>query len=216
MGLSFFTQFWWPRESMLWGSRMLSEFHTLLSKVRTLWHDVKVKQCYLGFNVRAVRPKMPFSFSANQPLCVRIYSNISSVLKQQNFRQSVLCYVRRSSTEHDHSIWHEIKNTPQSCQTWRNKTNCPSAWRLNRLISSVHLCANECCKWESIQARVPPPLCLIFTILVSFSQDNALFASRAKINVFWKAKINVFWNFFEWSGPKRPAEWRKIFKKRWL
>ena len=27
-------------------------------------------------------------------------------------------------------------------------------------------------------------LCVIFTILVSFSQDNALFASKAKINVF--------------------------------
>ena len=31
-------------------------------------------------------------------------------------------------------------------------------------------------------------LCVIFTILVSFSRDNALFAS--------KAKINVVWNFF--------------------
>ena len=28
------------------------------------------------------------------------------------------------------------------------------------------------------------PLCVIFTILVSFSQDNELFASKAKINVF--------------------------------
>ena len=37
-------------------------------------------------------------------------------------------------------------------------------------------------------------LCVIFTILVSFSQDNALFASKAKLNVFWK--------FFEQSGPK--------------
>ena len=27
-------------------------------------------------------------------------------------------------------------------------------------------------------------LCVIFTILVSFSRDNALFASMAKINVF--------------------------------
>ena len=27
-------------------------------------------------------------------------------------------------------------------------------------------------------------LCLIFTILVLFSQDNALFASKSKINVF--------------------------------
>ena len=34
---------------------------------------------------------------------------------------------------------------------------------------------------------------MIFTILVSFLWDNALFAS--------KAKINVFRNFFEWSAP---------------
>ena len=46
LGLSFFAQCWWPRESMLWGSRMLSEFRTSLSKVLTLWHCVKVKQCY--------------------------------------------------------------------------------------------------------------------------------------------------------------------------
>ena len=29
-------------------------------------------------------------------------------------------------------------------------------------------------------------LCVIFTILVSFSQENALFASKAEINVFFK------------------------------
>ena len=46
LGLSFFAWCWWPRESMLWGSSMLSEFHTSLSKVLTLWHCVKVKQCY--------------------------------------------------------------------------------------------------------------------------------------------------------------------------
>ena len=28
-------------------------------------------------------------------------------------------------------------------------------------------------------------LCVIFTILVSFLWDNALFASKAKINIFW-------------------------------
>ena len=33
---------------MLWGSSMLSEFHTSLSQVLTLWHCVKVKQCYLS------------------------------------------------------------------------------------------------------------------------------------------------------------------------
>ena len=31
---------------------------------------------------------------------------------------------------------------------------------------------------------LPYTLCVIFTILVSFSRDNALFASKAKINVF--------------------------------
>ena len=30
----------------------------------------------------------------------------------------------------------------------------------------------------------PGALCVIFTILVSFSRDNALFASKAKINIF--------------------------------
>ena len=47
MGLSFFVQFWCPRESVLWGSSVLSEFCTSLSKVLTLWHCVKVKQRYL-------------------------------------------------------------------------------------------------------------------------------------------------------------------------
>ena len=36
--------------------------------------------------------------------------------------------------------------------------------------------------WE-IQA-LPKEQCVIFTILVSFLRDNALFASKAKINVF--------------------------------
>ena len=38
-------------------------------------------------------------------------------------------------------------------------------------------------------------LCVIFTILVSFSRDNALFASKAKINVFFK--------FFRTEQPRR-------------
>ena len=50
LGLSVFVQCWWPRESMLQGSNMLSEFHTSLSKVLTLWHCVKVKRRYLGSN----------------------------------------------------------------------------------------------------------------------------------------------------------------------
>ena len=47
LGLSFFAQCWWPRESMLRGSSTLSELRTSLSKVLTLWHCVEVKQCYL-------------------------------------------------------------------------------------------------------------------------------------------------------------------------
>ena len=34
--LVFFLQFWWPRESVLQISSILSEFHTSLSKVLTL------------------------------------------------------------------------------------------------------------------------------------------------------------------------------------
>ena len=47
-GTQFFSQCWWPRESMLQGSRpsALSKFHTSLSKVLTLSHCVKVKQHY--------------------------------------------------------------------------------------------------------------------------------------------------------------------------
>ena len=48
LGLSFFVRCWWPRESMLLGSSALSEFHTSLTKVLTLWHCVKVKQHYQG------------------------------------------------------------------------------------------------------------------------------------------------------------------------
>ena len=47
-------------------------------------------------------------------------------------------------------------------------------------------------------------LFVIFTILVSFSRDNALFAS--------KAKINIVWNFFERSDPKEASEVRKKFQ----
>ena len=47
LGHSFFAWCWWPRESVLRGSSGLSEFHTSLSKVPTLWHYVKVKQRYL-------------------------------------------------------------------------------------------------------------------------------------------------------------------------
>ena len=48
LGLCFFVQSWWPRESVLKGSSELSELCTSLSKVWTLWHCVKVKQLYLS------------------------------------------------------------------------------------------------------------------------------------------------------------------------
>ena len=40
----FFARCWWPRESVIQGSSVLSEFRTSLSKVLTLCHCVKVKQ----------------------------------------------------------------------------------------------------------------------------------------------------------------------------
>ena len=46
LGLSFFVQCWWPRESVLWGSNALSKFRSSLSKGLTLGHCVKVKQRY--------------------------------------------------------------------------------------------------------------------------------------------------------------------------
>ena len=46
-GTWFFARCWWSREPVPWGSSMLSDFRTSLSKVLTLWHFVKVKQCYL-------------------------------------------------------------------------------------------------------------------------------------------------------------------------
>ena len=49
-------------------------------------------------------------------------------------------------------------------------------------------------------------LFVIFTILVSFSRDNALFAL--------KAKINVVWNFFERSGSEGASGVRINFKQR--
>ena len=49
-------------------------------------------------------------------------------------------------------------------------------------------------------------LCMIFKILVSFLRDNALFASKARINVFWKISNG--------AARKVPSEWIKYFKKR--
>ena len=46
---------------------------------------------------------------------------------------------------------------------------------------------------------------MIFKIWDSFSRDNALFAA--------KAIINVFWNFFEQSGPEGARGVKKKFQK---
>ena len=51
-------------------------------------------------------------------------------------------------------------------------------------------------------------LCVIFTILVSFSQNNVLFASKTKINIFWKK--------FERIGPEGASGVRIFFKKHWF
>ena len=52
-------------------------------------------------------------------------------------------------------------------------------------------------RYEQFWILVVLALCAIFTILVSFLRDNALFAS--------KAKINVFWHFLEQRGPEEAS-----------
>ena len=56
---------------MLLGSSALSEFHTSLSKVLTLWHCVKVKQHYLSLEemanaVEDIFKMLILSFEVNQ------------------------------------------------------------------------------------------------------------------------------------------------------
>ena len=59
-----------------------------------------------------------------------------------------------------------------------------------------------CDKFKLKQAAFKVALCVIFKIFVSFSRENALFAS--------KAKINVFFNFLN-GGEARGV--KKNFKK---
>ena len=60
------------------------------------------------------------------------------------------------------------------------------------------------------------PLCAIFTILVPFSRDNALFTSKAKINVFERLKSTFFEIFSSLRWPLRSRSVLKKFKKRWF
>ena len=82
----------------------------------------------------------------------------------------------------NHQIWQKnwSKNEEKQCSSCLKPTYFSTAIPGFRYIPDPNL---------SLLA-----LCVIFTILVSFSRDNALFAS--------KAKINVFWNFFKQSGPE--------------
>ena len=48
---------------------------------------------------------------------------------------------------HDQSIWHEIKNTPASCQRSRNKTNCPSLVHNVHTIEMNSLITKTCCSF---------------------------------------------------------------------
>ena len=66
LGLGFFVQCWWPRQSMLWDSSSLSEFRTSLSTVLTLWHCVNVKQCYLTWTTDFVPISMVFGICYNK------------------------------------------------------------------------------------------------------------------------------------------------------
>ena len=84
------------------------------------------------------------------------------------------------------------------------QTNLQLEFTLWYFIWVLHLVPNFInisCVWSGSYIA----LCVIFTILVSFSHDNALFAS--------KAKINVFRNFFEWSGPEGASRVKKKFPK---
>ena len=51
---------------MLWGSSTLSEFHTSLTKVLTLWHCVKVKQHYLNSSITQQNFKKPLHYSQTE------------------------------------------------------------------------------------------------------------------------------------------------------
>ena len=74
------------------------------------------------------------------------------------------------------------------------------------LVLSSEFFSDQTTKYISMEVSLS--LCVICTILVSFSRDNALFAS--------KAKINVVWNFFSLRWPLRPRSVQKYFKQHWF
>ena len=59
------------------------------------------------------------------------------------------------------------------------------------LSTASEVSAQTCVRLPLLVKIKSCTLCVIFTILVSCSRDNALFST--------KAKINVFWNFFSFS-----------------
>ena len=90
----------------------------------------------------------------------------------------------------------EISTRQQCCVPIlsQQQQQCPSVRPL-RQIKPMRAIAMSCPSKGSSKGRrrtcpllcpAGVALCVIFTILVSFSWDNALFASKAKINVFLK------------------------------
>ena len=80
-------------------------------------------------------------------------------------------------------------------------------WRIVRLFC-IHICTcfiffGRSSSWQTGYYT----LCMIFTILVSFSRDNTLFASKAKINFFLKFQTEQLWRG-QWS--------EKMFQKTLL
>ena len=57
------------------------------------------------------------------------------------------CHSAIRPPTHDQSIWHEIKNTPASCQRSRNKTNCPSLVHNVHTIEMNSLITKTCCSF---------------------------------------------------------------------
>ena len=74
--------------------------------------------------------------------------------------------------------------------TSNNQTEIGSVFRLNQISNPEEENPEDSLEsggwvwWIIGGIFIIITLCVIFTILVSFSRDNALFASKAKINVF--------------------------------
>ena len=114
--------------------------------------------------------------------------------------------------------WWKVDFKKRTC-TWHTFTqynilvfdvkNCLEWWMyvLYYTFESVIHFLDDCWIIDDID-KCTHSLCVIFTILVSFSRDNAWFAS--------KAKIKVVWYFFEQSGPEGASRVRKNFKQLWF